>query len=125
MIRFVIRAAIFLATAAIGLVVAALSLHDFRVTISGFLLAVIVFAVVQSVLAPFIFKMASRYASSLLGAAGLISTYVALLVASSVSHGLTIRGFSTWVFGTLIVWIVTMFGAWLLPLIFIKKKVAG
>lgn len=48
MIRFVIRAAIFLATAAIGLVVAALSLHDFRVTISGFLLAVIVFAVVQS-----------------------------------------------------------------------------
>lgn len=124
MVRFLIRVAIFLATAALGLLVASWLLPDFRLTMSGFIVEVVIFAIAQSVLTPFIFKLATRYASSLLGAAGLVSTFIALLIASIVSDGLTITGVTTWIFGTLLVWIITMFGAWLLPLLAFKKRAA-
>lgn len=122
MIRFMIRAAIFLATAALGLLAAALILPDFQLSLSGLLVAIIVFALAQSVLAPFIFKMARRYAPALVGGIGLVSTFVALLIASLVGGGLAITGIGTWILGTLIVWIVTALGAWLLPLIALKKR---
>ena len=122
MIRFMIRAAIFLATAALGLLAAALILPDFQLSLSGLLVAIIVFALAQSVLAPFIFKMARRYAPALVGGIGLVSTFVALLIASLVGGGLAITGIGTWILGTLIVWIVTALGSWLLPLIALKKR---
>lgn len=116
------RAAIFLATAALGLLAAALILPDFQLSLSGLLVAIIVFALAQSVLAPFIFKMARRYAPALVGGIGLVSTFVALLIASLVGGGLAITGIGTWILGTLIVWIVTALGSWLLPLIALKKR---
>ncbi len=124
MIRFMIRAAIFLATAALGLLAAALILPDFQLSLSGLLVAIIVFALAQSILAPFIFKVARRYAPALVGGIGLVSTFVALLIASLVGDGLAITGIGTWILGTLIVWLVTALGAWLLPLIAFKKRAA-
>lgn len=67
-----IRAAIFLATTALGLLAAALILPDFQLSLVG--------------------------------------------------GGLAITGIGTWILGTLIVWIVTALGAWLLPLIALKKR---
>lgn len=122
MIRFMIRVAIFLATSALGLLVASWVLSDFRLSLSGFLTAVIVFGVVQSLLSPIISKLATRFASSLIGLVGLVSTFIALVIATLVSNGLSITGLVTWVFGTLLVWIITMLGAWLLPLLALKKR---
>lgn len=124
MIHFMIRAAIFLATAALGLLAAALILPDFQLSLSGLLVAIIVFALAQSILAPFIFKVARRYAPALVGGIGLVSTFVALLISSLVGDGLAITGIGTWILGTLIVWLVTALGAWLLPLIAFKKRAA-
>lgn len=124
MIRFMIRAAIFLATAALGLLAAALILPDFQLSLSGLRVAIIVFALAQSILAPFIFKVARRYAPALVGGIGLVSTFVALLISSLVGDGLAITGIGTWILGTLIVWLVTALGAWLLPLIAFKKRAA-
>ncbi len=123
MVRFLIRVAIFLGTAALGLVVAAWLIHDVGLSPSGFIVAIIVFAIAQGVLAPFILKIAHRYAPAMLGGIGLVSTFIALLVASLFPGGLTISSFLGWVFATLVVWLVTALGGWILPLIFLKKRV--
>lgn len=126
MIRFLIRAAIFLVSAAVGLLAAwAVLQPNVTLSASGFLLAVAVFAVAQSVLAPFVFKMARRHAPALLGGIGLVSTFIALLIASFFPGGLTISGPVAWVLATLIVWIVTALGGWLLPMLFLKERVAN
>jgi hypothetical protein len=119
MIRFLVRAAIFLVSTAIGLLVAKLVLDDMSIDATAFLVVVVVVAVLQAVLAPFISKTTSRNAPALLGAAGLISTFIALVVANIAVDGLTITGVSTWIFATLIVWLVTMIAAFLLPLILV------
>jgi uncharacterized membrane protein YvlD (DUF360 family) len=123
MIRFLIRTAIFLASAAIGLLVAKVVLDGMSIDATSFITVVVIFAVLQSILTPFFAKVTSRNAPALLGATGLISTYVALLIADLVSDGLTIEGFDTWVFATLIVWIVTMLATLLLPIILVKMGV--
>lgn len=125
MIRFVIRAAIFLGSAAIGLLVAALVIPGVSVRVTGFVLAVVIFAVAQSVLAPFFAKMASRYASAFLGGIGLVSTLVALILASVLTSGLTISGIGSWVAATVLVWLVTASATMLLPVVFLKKKAAA
>lgn len=125
MVRFLIRAVIFLVSAALGLLIASWILDDFTVSTTGFALTVVVFAIAQSVLAPFIAKMTNRYAPAFLGGIGLLSTYVALLIASIVGDGLEIVGVQTWILATLIVWLVTALATLLLPMIFIRNKVQG
>lgn len=125
MTRMLIRAVIFLGTAALGLLVAAAGVPGVRLSVSGFLIAVAVFALAQSILAPFIFNVARKYAPAMLGGIGLVSTFVALLIATWFPEGLRISGVSSWISATLVVWIVTALGAWLLPLVLLKKRVGG
>jgi hypothetical protein len=119
MIRFLVRAAIFLVSTAIGLLVAKLVLDDMSIDATAFLVVVVIVAVLQAMLAPFIAKSTARNAPALLGAAGLISTFIALVVANVAVDGLTITGVSTWILATLIVWLVTMIAAFLLPVILV------
>jgi len=125
-ITFLIRAAIFVVSAALGLIVADLILPGFYLHWNdwwGFVLAVVIFAVLQSILAPWIFKIARRHASALVGGIGLLSTFVALLIAVIVpAAGIGIDGPLAWIVGTLIVWLVTALATWLLPPLFIKKR---
>ncbi len=123
MIRFLINAAIYLGAAAVGLVVAALVLDDFTVDVGPFIVVVAIFAALQGVLAPFITRTAHRNAPALVGGAGLITTFVALVLTDVISDGLTIRGVGTWIVATLIVWIATMIASLLLPVFFVKKAV--
>ncbi|KRA22339.1 hypothetical protein ASD65_17825 [Microbacterium sp. Root61] len=127
MITFLIRAAIFVVSAALGLIVADLILPGFYLHWNdwwGFVLAVLIFAVLQSILAPWIFKIARRHASALVGGIGLVSTFVALLIAVIVpAAGIGIDGPVAWIVGTLIVWLVTALATWLLPPLFIKRRV--
>ena len=127
MINFLIRAAIFLASAFIGLVAADLILQGFYLHWSdwwGILLAVVIFAVLQSVLAPWLLRVTRRHAEALIGGIGLLSTFVALLIAVVIpAAGIGIDGPVAWIVGTLIVWLVTALASWLLPPLFIKKKV--
>ena len=122
MVRFLIRAAIFLVTAALGLLIAAWILPDFHIEWGGFLVAAAVFAIAQSLLSPFVFNLARKYASAILGGIGLVSTFLALLIASLFPGGIRIEGAVTWVLATLIVWIVTALGGWVLPLLFLRKR---
>ncbi|HEX9833866.1 MAG TPA: hypothetical protein VGA66_12435, partial [Mycobacterium sp.] len=80
------------------------------------------FSVAQAILAPFFLKIASRYASALLGGIGLVSTLAALILASLFSGGLTIRGIGSWIAATVVVWLVTALATLLLPMLVLKKK---
>jgi hypothetical protein len=128
MVMFLLRAVLFLVSAAIGLIVADLVLEGFRISWDqplGFILAIVIFAVLQSVLAPWLARVAQRNAPVLLGGIGIVSTFVALLIVVIIpGAGLTIGSpWWTWLAAPVIVWIVTALATWLLPAIFIKKKV--
>ncbi|MFN6554249.1 phage holin family protein [Mycolicibacterium septicum] len=125
MIRFLLRIAIFLGSSAIGLLVAAWLVPGVSVSAWGFVTAVVIFAVAQAILSPFFLKMASRYASAFLGGIGLVSTLIALILASVLTHGLTIRGIGSWIAATVVVWLVTAVATVVLPALFIKKKAAS
>lgn len=126
MLTLVIRALIFLVSAFLGLVAADLILPGFYLHWNdwwGILLAVVIFAVLQSILAPWIFKVASRNAPALVGGIGLVSTFIALLIAVIIpAAGIGIDGPVAWIVGTLVVWLVTALATWLLPGIFLKKR---
>jgi uncharacterized membrane protein YvlD (DUF360 family) len=122
MLRLLLRAAVFLGSSAIGLLVAAWLVPGVSVSVVGFITAVVVFSIAQAILSPFIFKMASRYASALLGGIGLVSTLVALILAAALTHGLSIRGIGSWLAATLVVWLVTALATLLLPLLIVRKK---
>jgi len=128
-IRFLIRAAIWLVSAFLGLVVADLLLQGFSLHWDnwwGVVLAVVIFAILQSVLAPWILKIAHRFAPAFLGGIGLFSTFVALLIAVLVpAAGIGIDGQVAWIIGTLIVWLITALATWLLPAVFLKNRVQG
>ena len=82
MVRFLVNIAVSLVMAALGLLLAAWLLPDFHLETGGFLIAVLVFTIAQAVLAPFVFNVARKYASAILGGIGLVSTFLALLIAS-------------------------------------------
>lgn len=127
MINFLIRAVIFVVSAAVGLIAADLILPGFHIDWSdwwGFVLAVVIFAVIQSVLAPWVLKITRRHAPALLGGIGIISTFVAILIVVLIPQaGLTISEPVAWFLAPVIVWIVTALATWLLPPLLIKKKV--
>ncbi|MET0900801.1 MAG: phage holin family protein [Mycobacterium sp.] len=125
MIRILLSAAVFLASAAIGLLVASLLIPGVSVSIFGFLTAVVIFAVAQAILSPFFLKMASRYASAFLGGIGLVSTFVALLLASVLTNGLVIRGIGSWIAATVVVWLVTALATLVLPVLVLKNRKSG
>ncbi len=114
MIRFAANLVATVVLAAIALLVAAAVVSGVRVQARGFLIAVVVFAAAQAILSPFVFNMARKYASAMLGGIGLVSTLLALFVASRFSGGLTIDGVTAWILTPLIVWVVTALGGWIL-----------
>ncbi|WP_435527064.1 hypothetical protein [Microbacterium aurantiacum] len=128
MITFLIRAFIFLASAALGLLVADLLLPGFRIDWSnwwGFVLAIVIFATLQSVLSPWIATVARRNAPALLGGIGIFSTLIALVVVVLIpGAGLTIGQpfLLTWVLAPVIVWLVTALATLFLPMLLLKKR---
>lgn len=122
MIRLLLRTAVFLGSAAIGLLVAAWLIPGVSVSVYGFITAVVIFAVAQAILSPFFLKMASRYASAFLGGIGLVSTLAALILASVLTNGLVIRGIGAWIAATVVVWLVTALATLVLPVLVLKTK---
>jgi uncharacterized membrane protein YvlD (DUF360 family) len=124
MIRLLVSFVIQLAANALGLLVADQVLEDVNVSGAAFLVAVVIFTVVYAIAQPFLTQLALSKATALRGATALVATLIGLIVTSLVSDGLSISGGPTWLEATIIVWIVSLIGTLILPLIFVKKKVA-
>src|SRR4030095_15647864 len=95
---------------ATGLLVAAWIVPGVSSSVPGFIVAVVVFAVTQAILSLSISKLPHRYASLLLGGTGLALTIIALILASVLTHGLTIDGMESWLATTVVVWVGTKRG---------------
>ena len=113
--QILLRAVLLLASWATGLLVAAWIVPGVSSSVPGFIVAVVMFAVTQAILSLSILKLPHRYASLLLGGTGLALTIVALILASVLTHGLTIAGMESWLATTVVVWLVTTIGAITLP----------
>jgi len=127
MIRFLIRLLIFFGSALVALWVTDLLLEDFTIGYpQGLVVAAVLFALIQAIIAPLIFNLARKYANALLGGIGLVSTFVALWLTTLITgdDGLNISTVTAWVVGTLLVWLITAIAGWVLPLIFLKNQVA-
>ena len=111
MITHLLRLGIFLASAALGLNVADLVLEDFTIVWAewwGFLLCIVIFALVQTVLAWIAEKILHRVLPVLVGGVGILSTIIALLIVVLLPiGGLRLDGFAGWIAGGVIVWLVT------------------
>lgn len=127
MITFLFRALMYVVSAGLGLIVADLVLDGFQIQWDrwwGFVICVLIFAIVQSILAPWVSKVADRYAPVLMGGIGIVSTLIALVVVVLLPiGGLRIVDLAGWLLGAVIVWLITALGSVLLPLIFLRKKV--
>jgi hypothetical protein len=113
--QILFRAVLLLGWWAIGLLVAARVVPGVSLSVSGFTVAVVVFSVGQAALSVVCLKLPHGYASLLLGGTGLALTVFALILATAVTNGLTVRGMASWVATTLVVWLVTTIGAVSLP----------
>ena len=125
MIRMLISGAIYLVANAVGLLVANWLLDDVTVDGSAFLLAVVIFTVVEVVIQPLITQIAVRHSRALMGSSALVATFVGLVVTTLVSDGLSISGALTWVLATVIVWAAALVAGMILPVLFVKKAVTN
>lgn len=109
---------------AVALIVTALVLDDMALDVSGFLLALILFTVVEVLVEPFFRQQAILKAPALLGSTALVATLVSLIVTTLISDGLRISGTVTWVLATICVWAISLAGELLLPLVMFKRVLA-
>lgn len=124
MIRFLIRTAIFFASAFVGIVAADLLLPGFSVTgWISYVWVAIVFALVQALISPMLGGLARRKAAVFSSGIGLVSTLVALVVTSLVTGSLVVDGVGNWVLAALVVWLFGAIAAFLLPFVLVKRAV--
>ena len=123
MVRTLIRLALTLAGNALGLWLAALILDGVEVSGTAFIVAVLIFTVLEVIIQPLITKMAMKNAEALQGSTALITTFLALLLTTLISDGLSIDGIGNWILATIIVWLTTMLAGWVLPMLFLKNAV--
>ena len=119
--QILVRSVVLLGVWAIGLLLAAWIVPRVSLSVSGFIVALVVFTVAQALLSLVILKLPHDYASLLLGGTGLALTVVALILASELTRGLTIDGIESWVATTVVVWLVTTIGAISLPDFFARE----
>ena len=123
MIRLIISFIIQLASNALGLIVAASILDKMELTATGFVVAVVLFTLVYMLMQPFFTQLALGAASALRGGVALVATLIALIITELVTDGLEISGTATWIEATVIVWLVSLLGVLVLPLIFLRNRV--
>ena len=128
-ITFLFRGLLYVVSAGLGLIAADLLLDGFTIEWDkwwGFVICILIFAILQSVLAPWVGKMATRYVPVLMGGIGIFSTRISLVVVVLLPiGGLRITDLTGWLLGAVIVWLITALGSVLLPLLFLRKKVAA
>ena len=124
MVRFLIRLAVFVGSAALGLLLAALLIPGFHVHPAGFIVAILVFAIAQAVIEWLIERVFHRSAPTVAGIAGLASTFLALWIATLLSDGLSFDGVGAWILATVVVWLTTAVLGWLAARFLLRSREA-
>lgn len=120
--RILIRLGLTLGGNALGLWIASLLLDKVSISGGAFIIAVVIFTVLEAVLLPFIAKTTEDNAPILHSLSALITTFAALLITVLVSDGLSVDGTLTWVLATVIVWLATMIAGVVLTKLLLPEK---
>ena len=118
-----IRVGIHLLANAIGLVVAAWILSGMTITGPAFVIAVLIFTVVEVVADPLVTKIAMTSVPALRGGVALVTTFLGLLITTWISSGLQINGAKTWLPAIVIVWLAALLADLILPVLLVKQAV--
>ncbi len=122
MIRFLVNTAVYMAAAAIGLIVADIILDGLSIVYPiGFVVAALLFGLIQALLTPFFESITEKNASVLTGGVGLFSAFVALFITAAISDDISVDGLTTWFLAALIIWLASMVAALILKLTVAKK----
>lgn len=113
--RLVTRVVIALAANFVALLVAAALLDKVTVKTTWFLLLVVIFTAISLLVGPVVSAFVKDKAPAIASLAGLIATYVALLITDLVSDSIQIEGILTWVLATVIVWAASLVVQYLAP----------
>lgn len=109
--RLGIRLVASLAGIALGFLVAAALLDGFHLSASALVEGTIVFWLVHLVVQFLALRVLIRQPSvAMAGVLALLSTVVSLMIVNVVVSGITIRGTSTYILTTLIIWVATVAG---------------
>lgn len=122
-IRMLIRVGIHLLANAIGLIVAAWILSGMTITGPAFIIAVLIFTVVEVVADPLVTKIAVTSVPVLRGGVALVTTFLGLLITTWISGGLQINGAKTWLLATVLVWLAALLADLILPVLLVRKTV--
>jgi uncharacterized membrane protein YvlD (DUF360 family) len=118
--RFLMGWVLSLGLAAIALVLCGILLSGFRIEWPwGYIWAVLIFAILNAIFPALVQRLLRRGSDGLTALTGLVSAFLALLGTVLITsvfdiRGLTISGFWTWVWATLIVWVLSMV-IWAIP----------
>ena len=124
MVRAFFSVLVHLIANALWLILAAWILDDMTLSASGFLLALLIFTMIEIVIQPLIIQMSMRHARALAGSSALLASFVALVITAWVSDGLQISGSTTWLLATVIIWAASLLLGILLPLVVFKRWMA-
>lgn len=116
------RAVVALAANAVALLLAALLLDGVRVSTLFFVFLVVIFTVISLLVTPTVRAFVKENAASLSSLAGLLATFVALLITDLVSDSLQIEGILDWVMATVIVWAAALVVQYIAPLVAAQRS---
>ena len=100
---------------AAGLLLAALVLPGFRIGITAFIFATLLFSGIEIILKPLILKLSKKSLPALEGGIALVTTFVGLFITSILLSGMEIGGISNWLAATLLVWLGALIAGAVLP----------
>ena len=112
--KFLLAWLLGLAANAIALALCWALLPGFSLNLTGFILAVVIFGILSVFFTWLVFRLLRGQGAPVVAFTGLISTFLALLLTSLLTPGLSIDGIGTWVIATLIIWVLSVF-IWVIP----------
>ena len=122
MIRFLVNFAVYMAAAAIGLLVADIVLDDLSINYPvGFLIAAVLFGLIQAIIEPLMASITQKNAQMLTGGVGLFSALIALFVTATISDNISVDGVTGWFLSALIIWLASMFAGFILKVTIAKR----
>ena len=121
MTRALVSALLYTLANATGLLLAMALLPGFRIDALSFVIATLVFTVVEVVTGPLILKMSIKSVPALSGSVALVTTFIGLFVTSMLLDGMEVGGIANWLAATLLVWVGALVAGLILPAVMFKK----
>ena len=121
MTRALVSALLYTLANATGLLLAMALLPGFRIDALSFVIATLVFTVVEVVTGPLILKMSIKSVPALSGSVALVTTFIGLFVTSMLLDGMEVGGIANWLAATLLIWVGALVAGLILPAMMFKK----